>query len=49
MSEQRQNNQLLLAFMTDDQGEAPAIVTQGTESPVAERASQSPATNEMLM
>jgi RNA-directed DNA polymerase len=49
MSEQRQNNQLLLAFMTDDQGEAPAIVTQGTESPVAERAPQSPATNEMLM
>jgi RNA-directed DNA polymerase len=49
MGKQRQNNQLLLAFMTDDQGEAPATITQGTELPVAERAPESPATSELLM
>jgi RNA-directed DNA polymerase len=49
MDKQRQNNQLLLAFMTDDQGEAPAAATQGTELSVADRAPESPATNESLM
>jgi RNA-directed DNA polymerase len=49
MGKQRPNNQLLLAFMTDDLGEAPAAAMQGTELPAAARAPESPATNESLM
>src|SRR5580700_4075392 len=49
MGKQRQNDQLLLAFMTDDLGEAPAAAMQGTELPTAARAPESPATNESLM
>jgi RNA-directed DNA polymerase len=49
MDKQRQNNQLLLAFMTDDRGEAPGTATEGTELPTAARAPESPATRESLM
>jgi RNA-directed DNA polymerase len=49
VGKQRQNNQLLLAFMTDDQGEAPAAAAQGTELSSTTRAPESPATNESLM
>jgi RNA-directed DNA polymerase len=49
MSDRRQKNQLKLAFMAEDKGEAPRAAEEGTESPVAERRAESPATTEQLM
>jgi len=49
MSDRRQKNQLYLAFSTEDRGEAPRAVGQGTESLVAKRAAESPAVGEQWM
>jgi RNA-directed DNA polymerase len=49
MGDKRQNNQLRLAFMEEDRGEAPEILRGGTESPAAERGTESPAIDEQLM
>lgn len=49
MSDKRQKNQLKLAFMAEDTGEAPRAAKGGTESFVAERRAESPAMAEQLM
>jgi RNA-directed DNA polymerase len=49
MSDRRQKNQLELAFMAEDTGEAPRAVEEGTESLAAERGTESPAIGEPLM
>ena len=49
MSDQRQKNQLLLAFMEEDRGEAPNGLREGTESFTAKRRTESPAIDERLM
>ena len=49
MSDKRQNNQLVLAFMAEDTGEAPRAAIEGTESFAAERGTESPAIGEQLM
>lgn len=61
MSDKRQKNQLthgghavrdqqlVLAFMQEDRGEAPKDLTEGTESLVAKRRTESPAMGEQLM
>ncbi len=49
MSDRRQKSQLLLAFLTEDRGEAPRAVGEGTESLTAERRTESPAIGEQLM
>jgi RNA-directed DNA polymerase len=49
MSDQRQKNQLLLAFMEEDRGEAPNGLREGTESLTAKRRTGSPAIDEQLM
>lgn len=49
MSEKRQKKQLKLAFMTEDRSEASTAVDEGTESPMAERKTESPAQSEQLM
>jgi RNA-directed DNA polymerase len=49
MSEKRQKNQLVLAFLAEDRGEAPRAAKEGTESHVAKRRAESPAIGEQLM
>jgi RNA-directed DNA polymerase len=49
MGVKRQKNQMLLAFMREDGGEAPRTGREGTEPPVANREAESPAGNEGLM
>jgi RNA-directed DNA polymerase len=49
MSDKRQKNQLELAFMAEDTGEAPRAVIEGTESLAAKRGTESPAIGEQLM
>jgi RNA-directed DNA polymerase len=49
MSDKRQKNQLELAFMAEDTGEAPRAVKEGTESLAAKRGTESPAIGEQWM
>jgi RNA-directed DNA polymerase len=49
MSDKRQKNQLLLAFMAEDTGEAQRVANEGTESLAAKRRTESPAIREQLM
>src|SRR5712692_10493373 len=49
MSDKRQKKQLKLAFMTEDRSEASTAVEEGTESPMAECKTESPAVSEQLM
>lgn len=49
MSDKRQKNQLVLAFMAEDTGEAPRAAIKGTESLAAERRTESPAIGEQWM
>lgn len=49
MSDKRRNNQLVLAFMEEDRGEAPNGLREGTESLKAARKAESPAIIEQLM
>ena len=46
MSEKRQKNQRLLAFMAESRGEAPTAASGGTEPPVAKREPESLASTE---
>ena len=48
-NDKRQNNQLVLAFMTEDTGEARRAVEEGTESGAAKHGTESPAISEQLM
>ena len=43
MSDKRQKNQLVLAFMAEDTGEAQRAADEGTESLAAKRGTESPA------
>jgi RNA-directed DNA polymerase len=49
MSDKRQKNQLLLAFMEEDRGEAPNGLREGTETLVAKRNEESPAIDEQMI
>jgi len=49
MNDKRQKNQLKLAFMAEDKGEARSAANEGTESFTAKRRAESPATAEQLM
>ena len=49
MSGKRQKNQLELAFLAEDRGEAPRAAEEGTESFAAKRRAESPAIGEELM
>jgi RNA-directed DNA polymerase len=49
MSDKRQKNQLVLAFMAEDMGEAQRTAGEGTESLAAKRGTESPAIGEQLM
>ncbi len=49
MSDKRQKNQLVLAFLAEDRGEAPTAAAEGTESLAAERRAESAAIGERLM
>ena len=49
MSDKRQKNQLVLAFMEESRSEAPRASVEGTESLAAKRQSESPAIGEQLM
>jgi RNA-directed DNA polymerase len=49
MSDRRQKNQLELAFMAEDTGEAQRAAIEGTESLAAKRGTESPAIGEQLM
>jgi RNA-directed DNA polymerase len=49
MSDKRQKNQLVLAFMEESRSEAPRASVEGTESLAAKRQSESPAIGERLM
>src|SRR3954454_2430009 len=49
MGDKRQKNQLVLAFMEEDRGEAPKGLREGTESSAAKRGTESPAITEQLM
>ena len=49
MGDKRQKNQLVLAFMEEDRGEAPKGLPEGTESSTAKRGTESPAITEQLM
>src|ERR1700722_8844221 len=49
MSDKRQNNQLLLAFMGESRSEAPRSSMEGTESLEVKRGTESPAIGEQLM
>src|SRR3954447_1304757 len=48
MSDKRQKNQLVLAFVEEDRGEAPKGLVEGTESLAAKRGTESPAIGEQL-
>jgi RNA-directed DNA polymerase len=49
MDDKRQKNQLVLAFMEEDRGEAPKGLPEGTESSAGKRGNESPAIAEQLM
>jgi RNA-directed DNA polymerase len=49
MSGKRQKNQLELAFLAEDRGEAPRAAEEGTETLAAKRRAESPAIGEELM
>jgi RNA-directed DNA polymerase len=49
MGDKRQKNQLVLAFMEEDRGEAPKGLPEGTESSAGKRGTESPAITEQLM
>jgi hypothetical protein len=49
MGDKRQKNQMLLAFMREDRGEAPGAGMPGTEPPAATRETEHPAEDERLM
>jgi hypothetical protein len=49
MRPKTQYEQLLLAFMTEGPGETPEADREGTESPLAKREPENPATLESLM
>src|ERR1700759_3551108 len=49
MSDKRQKNQLVLAFMEESRSEAPRASVTGTESLAAEHKTESPAIGEQLM
>ncbi len=49
MSDRRQKNQLVLAFLAEDEGEAQRAAEEGTESPTAKRRAESPAIGEAWM
>jgi RNA-directed DNA polymerase len=49
MSGKRQNNQLQLAFMEEDRGEAPKGLQEGTETHAVKREDESPAIEEQMM
>src|SRR5277367_3249338 len=49
MSDKRQKNRLMLAFMDESRSEAPRVSTEGTESPVVKRGTESLAIGEQLM
>src|SRR5690242_3393615 len=49
MDDKRQKNQLVLAFLEEDRGEAPKCLPEGTESSVGKRGIESPAITEQLM
>jgi RNA-directed DNA polymerase len=49
MGDKRQKNQLVLAFVEEDRGEAPKGLQEGTESSAGERGTESPAIAEQLM
>ena len=49
MGDRRQKNQLVLAFLEEDRGEAPKCLPEGTESSMGERGTESPAIAEQLM
>jgi RNA-directed DNA polymerase len=49
MGDKRQKNQLVLAFLEEDRGEAPKCLPEGTESSAGKRGTQSPAIAERLM
>jgi RNA-directed DNA polymerase len=49
MDDKRQKNQLALAFMEEDRGEAPKGLPEGTESSAGTRGMESPAIAEQLM
>jgi len=49
MGDKRQKNQLVLAFLEEDRGEAPKRLPEGTESSAGKRGPQSPAIAEQLM
>ena len=49
MSDQRQKNQLVLAFLEESRGEAPTTPKEGTESLAAKREAESPANDERWM
>jgi len=49
MGDKRQKNQLVLAFLEEDRGEAPKCLGEGTESSTGKRGTESPAITEQLM
>src|SRR3974377_208962 len=49
MGDKRQKNQLVLAFLEEDRGEAPKDLPEGTESSAGKRGTESPAITEQLM
>jgi RNA-directed DNA polymerase len=49
MGDKRQKNQLVLAFLEEDRGEAPKGLPEGTESSAGKRGIESPAIAEQLM
>jgi len=49
MGDKRQKNQLVLAFVEEDRGEAPKGLQEGTESSAGKRGTESPAIAEQLM
>ena len=49
MSDKRQKNQLVLAFLEESRSEAPTASVEGTESLTAKRRAESPAIGEPLM
>jgi RNA-directed DNA polymerase len=49
MNDRRQKNQLVLAFLAEDMGEARRAAGEGTESFTAKRQTESPAIGEQLM
>ena len=49
MDDRRQKNQLVLAFMEEDRGEAPKGLQEGTEASAGKRGIESPAIAEQLM